>query len=108
MTVKDADSTSTGSDKAATAEPTFHRRGLMVLGAGGLLMMPSAEDFGSEIGGDIARYFQGAEGMDATERVRLVQVAVPSREGVTSYQDFRKEIEELIGRINGSYGKRPR
>jgi trehalose 6-phosphate synthase/phosphatase len=38
------------------------------------------------------------------ERVRLVQVAVPSRETVTSYQDFRKEVEELIGRINGTYG----
>jgi peptide/nickel transport system substrate-binding protein len=37
MTVKDADATSTGSDEAATAEPTFDRRGLMVLGAGGLL-----------------------------------------------------------------------
>jgi len=48
---------------------------LQTLGAGGLLMMPSAEDFGSEIGGDIARYFQGAEGMDATARVRLYKLA---------------------------------
>ena len=38
------------------------------------------------------------------DRIRLVQVAVPSREAVTSYQDFRKEVEELIGRINGTYG----
>jgi len=38
------------------------------------------------------------------DRVRLVQVAVPSREGVASYQDFRSHIEELIGRINGAYG----
>jgi trehalose 6-phosphate synthase/phosphatase len=38
------------------------------------------------------------------DRVRLVQVAVPSREAVSSYQNFRKEVEELIGRINGSYG----
>ena len=37
MTVKDADATSTGSDEAATAEPTLDRRGFMVLGAGGLL-----------------------------------------------------------------------
>jgi len=48
---------------------------LQTLGAGGLLMMPSAEDFGSEIGGDIARYFQGADGLDATERVRLYKLA---------------------------------
>ncbi|MQA29873.1 MAG: bifunctional alpha,alpha-trehalose-phosphate synthase (UDP-forming)/trehalose-phosphatase [Luteitalea sp.] len=38
------------------------------------------------------------------DRVRLVQVAVPSRETVASYQDFRKDVEELIGRINGAYG----
>ena len=37
MTVKDVDATSTNSDEVATAEPTFDRRGLMVLGAGGLL-----------------------------------------------------------------------
>jgi len=38
-------------------------------------MMPSAEDFGSEIGDDIAKYFQGAEGLDATDRVRLYKLA---------------------------------
>jgi trehalose 6-phosphate synthase/phosphatase len=38
------------------------------------------------------------------DRIRLVQVAVPSREGVASYQDFRSNIEEMIGRINGAYG----
>jgi trehalose 6-phosphate synthase/phosphatase len=38
------------------------------------------------------------------DRIRLIQVAVPSREAVTTYQDFRKEVEELIGRINGTYG----
>ena len=37
MTVKNADATGTGSDEPATAEPTLDRRGLMVLGAGGLL-----------------------------------------------------------------------
>ena len=37
MTVKDADANSTDSDEVATAETTFDRRGLMVLGAGGLL-----------------------------------------------------------------------
>ena len=37
MTVKNADATSTGSDEAATAEPTFDRRGFLILGAGGLL-----------------------------------------------------------------------
>jgi anthranilate 3-monooxygenase (FAD) / 4-hydroxyphenylacetate 3-monooxygenase len=48
---------------------------LQTLGAGGLLMMPAAEDFGSAIGPDIARYFQGAGGLDATDRVRLYKLA---------------------------------
>jgi trehalose 6-phosphate synthase/phosphatase len=36
-------------------------------------------------------------------KVRLVQVAVPSRDAVPSYQDFRRQVEELVGRINGAY-----
>ena len=38
------------------------------------------------------------------ERVRLVQVAVPSRTGVGAYQDFRTLVESLVGRINGDLG----
>jgi trehalose 6-phosphate synthase/phosphatase len=38
------------------------------------------------------------------ERVRYVQVAVPSRGEVDSYQRFRRQVEELVGRINGTYG----
>ncbi|HUF35098.1 MAG TPA: bifunctional alpha,alpha-trehalose-phosphate synthase (UDP-forming)/trehalose-phosphatase [Gemmatimonadales bacterium] len=37
-------------------------------------------------------------------RVRLVQVAVPSRTGVEAYQDFRSVVDGLVGRINGAYG----
>lgn len=48
---------------------------LQVLGAGGLLMMPSAADFASPIAPDVAKYFQGAEGMSATDRVRLYKLA---------------------------------
>ena len=44
MTVKNADATGTGSDEAATAEPTLDRRGLMVLGAGGLLFGVTPND----------------------------------------------------------------
>ncbi len=36
--------------------------------------------------------------------VRLVQVAVPSRENVGAYVDFRRETDELIGHINGQFG----
>ncbi|GIE84834.1 alpha,alpha-trehalose-phosphate synthase (UDP-forming) [Actinoplanes regularis] len=35
----------------------------------------------------------------------LVQVAVPSRERVESYQDLRDRIEGEVGRINGEYGR---
>src|SRR5215207_2729440 len=38
------------------------------------------------------------------ERVRLVQVAVPSRTGVEAYQEFRALVEGLVGRINGDFG----
>ena len=38
------------------------------------------------------------------DRVRLIQVAVPSREAVADYQAYRREVEEAVGRINGLYG----
>jgi trehalose 6-phosphate synthase/phosphatase len=37
------------------------------------------------------------------ERVRLVQVAVPSRTGVGAYQDSRSLVDGLVGRINGDF-----
>jgi trehalose 6-phosphate synthase/phosphatase len=36
--------------------------------------------------------------------VRLVQVAAPSRGGVGAYRELRKEVESLVGRINGKFG----
>ena len=36
-------------------------------------------------------------------KVRLVQIAVPSREGVEAYQEFRSKTDELIGRIHGAF-----
>jgi trehalose 6-phosphate synthase/phosphatase len=38
------------------------------------------------------------------DRIRYVQVAVPSREDVDSYQKFRRLVEETVGRINGACG----
>ncbi len=38
------------------------------------------------------------------EKVRLLQVAVPSRTGVEAYQDFRTLVDQLVGRINGAFG----
>jgi trehalose 6-phosphate synthase/phosphatase len=36
-------------------------------------------------------------------RVRLIQVAAPSRESLGAYRDLRREVEELVGRINGRF-----
>ena len=36
-------------------------------------------------------------------RVRLVQVCVPSRDKVPSYQAYRRQVNELVGQINGTY-----
>ena len=33
----------------------------------------------------------------------LIQVAVPSREGVSSYNRLRREVNELVGEINGQF-----
>lgn len=37
--------------------------------------------------------------------VVFVQVAVPSREGVGEYQIIKERIEQLVGRINGTFGR---
>ncbi|MBI4860966.1 MAG: bifunctional alpha,alpha-trehalose-phosphate synthase (UDP-forming)/trehalose-phosphatase [Candidatus Riflebacteria bacterium] len=37
-------------------------------------------------------------------RVRLIQVAVPSREHVDEYESFTSEVNGLVGRINGAFG----
>jgi trehalose 6-phosphate synthase/phosphatase len=36
-------------------------------------------------------------------KVRMIQIAVPSREGVEAYQEFRSRADELIGRIHGAF-----
>ena len=36
--------------------------------------------------------------------IRYIQVAVPSRGDVDAYQRFKRQVEERVGRINGSYG----
>jgi trehalose 6-phosphate synthase/phosphatase len=35
--------------------------------------------------------------------VRMLQVAVPSREGVAEYQRFQRDVEMLVSRVNGAY-----
>ena len=38
------------------------------------------------------------------DRVRFIQIAVPSRGEVDSYQRFKRQVEESVGRINGACG----
>lgn len=40
----------------------------------------------------------------ARGRTVLIQVAVPSREGVSQYRKLQREVDELVGKINGRYG----
>jgi trehalose 6-phosphate synthase/phosphatase len=41
---------------------------------------------------------------ELVERVRHIQVAVPSRTDVQAYKGFRRELEGLVGRLNGALG----
>jgi trehalose 6-phosphate synthase/phosphatase len=41
---------------------------------------------------------------DLRDRVRYIQVAVPSRGEVDSYERFKRHLEETVGRINGACG----
>jgi trehalose 6-phosphate synthase/phosphatase len=38
------------------------------------------------------------------DRMRYLQIAIPSRGGLDSYERFRRDVEETVGRLNGSYG----
>jgi trehalose 6-phosphate synthase/phosphatase len=38
------------------------------------------------------------------EKVVLIQIAVPTREGIDTYQDLRTEVNQLVGEINGQFG----
>jgi trehalose 6-phosphate synthase/phosphatase len=37
------------------------------------------------------------------ERVRLLQIAVPSRTEIDAYQEFRRDVEQAVGRVNGTF-----
>jgi trehalose 6-phosphate synthase/phosphatase len=39
-------------------------------------------------------------------RTVFVQLAVPSRTNVTEYQDLKRSVDELVGRINGRFSER--
>ncbi|NOR58882.1 MAG: trehalose-6-phosphate synthase [Sulfurimonas sp.] len=39
------------------------------------------------------------------KKIKLVQVMVPSREDISKYTDLKREIERLVGEINGKFSK---
>ena len=41
---------------------------------------------------------------DLRGKVVLIQIAAPSRDNVPAYENYRKNVERLIGQINGKYG----
>ncbi len=46
-----------------------------------------------------------AEGQISADEVVMVQLATPSRERVEHYQRMRSDIEQVVGRINGEFGR---
>ena len=44
------------------------------------------------------------ENPEWTDKVLLVQIAVPSRVNVPEYQKLTSEVHEMVGRINGKFG----
>ena len=38
------------------------------------------------------------------DEVRFIQIAVPTREKVDAYAEFRRRVNEMVGRINGHFG----
>ncbi len=61
-----------------TMMPRWYPRVIEVLqkiAAGGLMMAPTAADFASPIAEDVEKYYQGADGMPARERIALFKLA---------------------------------
>jgi anthranilate 3-monooxygenase (FAD)/4-hydroxyphenylacetate 3-monooxygenase len=48
---------------------------LQVIGAGGLMIVPSEADFVGPVAEDVRRYFQGADGLAADDRARIFRLA---------------------------------
>lgn len=82
----------------------------------GPLLPDAGEDMKTIIGVDRLDYTKGLpERLRAFEvlleqfpehhgKVRLVQIAPPTRGGLPVYQEIRENVERLVGRINGRFG----
>jgi trehalose 6-phosphate synthase/phosphatase len=93
-------------DAAATVEVQSVQRKLQqMLGDSRIVLSVDRQDYSKGI-------LQRLQGFDAMlelhpqwrGKVTLVMVVVPSRIGIADYEGMKKQIEELVGRINGKFG----
>ena len=61
-------------------------------------------DYTKGIGMRLAAIERFLERSPEASRVRFVQVAAPTREGVGAYEPMRREVHEMVGRSNGRHG----
>ena len=92
---------------AALEPENVERREVIRSSVGGRKMIISVDRLDYSKG--IAQRLRGYEHFLRTrphwrKKVVLALVLVPSREGVDQYQTMKRQIDELIGRINGRYG----
>jgi trehalose 6-phosphate synthase/phosphatase len=92
-------------DAAATAEVQSVQKKLQqMLGDSKIVLSVDRQDYSK----GILHRLQGFEAMlelnpEWRGRVTLVMVVVPSRIGIADYEGMKKQIEELVGRINGKF-----
>jgi trehalose 6-phosphate synthase/phosphatase len=90
---------------AEKADPAAHRRSLGVTRRERLLVGIDRLDYTK----GIPRRLLAFEHLLRThpelrEHVTLLQVAVPSRTGVSAYRRLRRQVDAMVGRINGMFG----
>ena len=42
---------------------------------------------------------------DLARKLSMLQIAVPSREGIDTYRELKREVAELVGAVNGRHGE---
>ncbi len=92
---------------ALAADPAVEAEARAIRGDGSVRILVGVDrlDYTKGIPRRLLAYEQRLERHpDLRGKVRLVQVAVPSRTNVGAYQQFRELVDGLVGRINGAFG----
>ena len=93
-------------DAAGSAEVQAVQKNLQqMLGDSKIILSVDRQDYSK----GILQRLQGFEAMLELNpqwrgQVTLLMVVVPSRIGIADYEGMKKQIEELVGRINGKFG----